>query len=112
MGKMSTSRAAATITATQTAEANKKKRKRVALAVSVDTAMASADVETIDNDDEDEDKSPDASTGPATKILRKVAGEEERSRSVADVPDNTGSHKRVKKAPPKPVKPVLWSASK
>lgn len=65
----------------------------MAPAMLVDMAMASTDVKTIDIKEEDDAKLPNASTGAAMQTPHKVAGGEERSRSGADVPGNTGSRR-------------------
>jgi hypothetical protein len=121
-GKVSASRVA-----TQAAEAKKKKRKRTRSAVSADMTMISSDLETIDVDDgEGNVKSPKATAAPSAGTPRGVASPgkqavetprqasktQERPRSSIDPVGDLGSHKRVKKAPPKPYKPSLWSTTK
>jgi hypothetical protein len=123
--KMSASRAAATIAATQTTDA-KKKRKRTGPIVSADTVTVSSDVETIYIEEEDNTKSPGAATTVPAEMPRKVAVTEDRavetsgkvvtaekrSRSGTDILGDVGSQKRARKAPPKPIKLGLRSASK
>jgi hypothetical protein len=126
-GKMFVSRAAATIAVTQTAGAKKKKRKRAEPSASADTTTVSSDVEIINVEDEEDDaKSPSATMvppaemprkattmeGKSSQTPRKVATSEEHLRSGADVLGDAGSQKRAKKAPPKPYKPGLRSATK
>jgi hypothetical protein len=127
-GKISTSRAATTIAATQTAEAKKKKkRKRTRYTVLVDTTTISSGVETIEVDDKEGDVGlPSATVAPsvgtprkaasteeqAVETLRQKSATEERPRSSTDTVGDLGSHKRDRKAPPKPCKPVLMSATK
>jgi hypothetical protein len=126
-GKVSASRAAATIVATQTVEAKKKKRKRTRSTMSVDIAMVSSGVETIEVDDEEGDaESPSATAAPsvgtprqavsteeqAAETPHRMSASEERPRSSADIVGDLGSHKRARKAPPKPCKPGLRSAIK
>jgi hypothetical protein len=126
-GKIPTSRAAATIAATQTAEAKKKKRRRSRPAVSVDAATVSSGVKTIEVDDEEGDaESPGAMAAPFAGTPRRATSTEEqvvetpcrtsatdeRPRSSADTVGDLGSHKRARKAPPKPCKPGLRSATK
>jgi hypothetical protein len=123
---MSASWAVATIAATQTAEAKKKKRKRDGPTVSSDTTTVSSGVETINVEEEEDVKSPDMATVPHAETPPKVAATEERvmetprravaaverSWSGADVLGEVGSQKRVRRAPHKPIKPGLRSASK
>jgi hypothetical protein len=126
-GKISASRAAATTAATQTVEAKKKKRKRTRSTVLVDTTTVSSSVETIEVDDEEGDaESPGATTAPsagtphkavsmeeqAVETPRQTSATEERPRSSVDTVGDLGSHKRVRKAPPKPCKPGLRSVTK
>jgi hypothetical protein len=126
-GKISASWAAATIAATQTTEAKKKKRKQNRSTVSVDTTTVSSDVETIEFDDKEGDTvSPSTTEALSMGTPRKVASTEEqvvgmpcqtlatqeRPRSSADTVGDLGSHNRARKAPPKPCKPGLRSATK
>jgi hypothetical protein len=126
-GKVPTSRAAATIAATQTAEAKKKKWKQTRSTVSVDTTMVSSGVETIEDDDEEGDTElPSKMAAPSVGTPHKAASTEEqavetprqtsvtqeRLRSSADTMGDLRSHKRARKAPPKPCKPGLKSATK
>jgi hypothetical protein len=125
-GKMLASRATATIAATQAAEA-KKKRKRTRSMVSVDTTTVSSDVKTTEVDDEEGDaESPGATGAPSAGTPHRVTSMEERvvetsrwtsaieecPRSIADTVGDPGSRKRAMKAPPKPCKPDLMSATK
>jgi uncharacterized protein (DUF1800 family) len=86
-----------------------------------------SDVETINIEEEEDDaRSPSAAMMPPTETPSKVTAAEERatetprkavaaeghSRSDADVSSDAGSQKRAKKAPPKPIKSELRSASK
>jgi hypothetical protein len=115
-GKMSASRAAATIAATQTMEA-KKKRKRTGLTVLVDTTTVSSGVETIDVDNEEGDvESPSATATPsagtplkAASLEKQAVGTPRQTSSTQECPrwstdtmGDLGSHKRARKAPPKP----------
>jgi hypothetical protein len=83
----------------------------------VDTATVSSGVETIDVDDEDGDvESPSATAAPSAGTNRRAASTEEQAvetarqtstteehpRSNADTVGDPGSHKRARKAPPKP----------
>jgi hypothetical protein len=127
MGKIPTSRVATTIAATQTAEAKKKKRKRTRPKLSMDTAMVSSSVETIEVDHEEGDaESPGATVAPSmgaprravsteeqvVETPRQASATEERPRSSADTVGDHGLHKRARKAPIKPYKAVLRSATK
>jgi hypothetical protein len=95
--------------------------------VSVHTTMVSSSVETIDVDDEEGDaESPSATATLSVGTPRKAASPEkqavgtprqtsstqERPGSSADTVGDLGSHKRARKAPPKPCKPGLRSATK
>jgi hypothetical protein len=95
--------------------------------VSADTTTINSDIETIDVDDGEGDvKSPKATTAPSAGTPRRAASPgkqavetpyhvsktQERPRSSIDPMGNLGSHKRAKKAPPKPCKPGLRSATK
>jgi hypothetical protein len=127
-GKVSASRTAASITTTQTAEAKKKKkRKRTRSTVSVDTATVSSNIETIDVDDEEGDvESPSATVAPsvgtprravspvkqAVETPRQISTTQEHPRLGTDTIGDLGSHKRVKKAPPKACKAGFRSATK
>jgi hypothetical protein len=126
-GKVSASQAVATIAVTQTAEVKKKKSKRTRSAVQVDMTTVSSDVETINVDDEEGDvKSPSATTSPSAGTPRKAASpvkqevetphetskNQERPKLSTDPMGDLGSHKRAKKALPKPCKPGLRSTTK
>jgi hypothetical protein len=103
--------------ATQVAEA-KRRGKRTRSAVSTDTTTISSDVETIDIDDEEGDvQSPKATTAPSpgsqvVETPRQTSKTQGRSTSSTDPAGDLGSNKRMKKAPPKPCKPGLRSATK
>jgi hypothetical protein len=103
---------------TQAAEEKKRKGKRTRSAVSADTTTISFDVETIDVDDgEDDVQSPKATTAPspgkhAVETPHQTSKTQGRSSSSTDPVGDLGSHKRMKKAPPKPCKPGLRSATK
>jgi hypothetical protein len=103
---------------TQAAEAKKRRGKRTRSAVSVDTTTISSDIETIDVDDGEGDaQSPKASTAPppgkqAVEMPRQTSMTQGRSTSSTGPVGDLGSHKRMKKAPPKPCKPGLRSATK
>jgi hypothetical protein len=95
--------------------------------VSADTTIVSFSIETINIDDEEDDaKSLDAVADPSTEMPHKVVSAEER---VTETPSRTsmteecprsgpnslgdaGSQKRARKAPPKPCKFGIRSASK
>jgi hypothetical protein len=110
-GKIPTSQVA-----TQAAEA--KKRKQTRSAVSADTTTISSDVETIDVDDGEGDvESPKvtAALSPGKKVVetpQQASKTQERLASSTDPVGDLGSHKWVKKAPPKTCKPGLRSATK
>jgi hypothetical protein len=87
----------------------------------------SSGVETIDVDDEEGDvESPSATVAPFVGTPRRVVSPEkqavgtplqtsttqERPRSSTNTVGNLGSHKRARKAPPKPYKTGLKSATK
>jgi hypothetical protein len=126
-GKILASWATTTIVTTQMAEAKKKKRKSVGPTVLVNTAMVISGVETIDvgDDEEDDAASPGATAAPsagtprraamteelAMEMPRRTSTTEERPRSSADAVGNLGSHNRERKAPSKPCKPGLRSAT-
>jgi hypothetical protein len=86
--------------------------------VLVDTTKISSDVKTIDIDDEGGDvQSPKATTAPspgkeAAKTPRPTSRTQGRSTSSTDPAGDVGSNKRMKKAPPKPYKSGLRSATK
>jgi hypothetical protein len=102
---------------TQATEVKKRKGKRTRSAVSVDTATISSDVETIDVDDGVGDvESPKATTAlslgkQAVETPRQASKTQGRPTSSTDPVSDLGSHKRMKKAPPKPCKPGLRSAT-
>jgi hypothetical protein len=112
-GKIPTSQATA-----QVAEAKKRRGKRTRSTVSVDTTMKSFDVETINVDEDEGDvQSPKATTAPsprrkAAETPRPAPGAQGLSTSSTGPADDVGSNKRLKKAPPKPCKPNLRSATK
>jgi hypothetical protein len=121
-GKISASRAA-----TQVVEVKKKKRMWTWSAVSADMTTISSDVETIDVDDEEGDaESLKVAATPSAGTPRRAASPEkqavetpcqasktqEHPRSSIDLMGDLGWHKRAKKAPPKPCKPDLRSATK
>jgi hypothetical protein len=113
MGKIPTSQAA-----TQAAEAKKRMGKRTRSAVSANTTTISSDFETIGVDDGDGDvQSPKATTTPspgkqAVETPRQTSKTQGRSTLSNDPVGDLGSHKRMKKAPPKPCKPGLRSETK
>jgi hypothetical protein len=122
VGKISASQAA-----TLAVEVKKRKRKRTRSAVSTDTTTISSDVETNNVDDGEGDvMSPKATTAPsagtprrmvsrgkqAVETPRQASKTQECPASSTDPVGDLGSHKRVKKAPPKPCKPGLRSATK
>jgi hypothetical protein len=85
--------------------------------VSADTTTVSSDVETIDVEDEGEVQSPKATSASspgkqAAETPRPTPGAQGRSTSSTDPTADVGSNKRMKKAPPKPCKPDLRSATK
>jgi hypothetical protein len=86
--------------------------------VSADTTTISFDIETIDVDDEEGDtQSPTAIEVPslgkqAVETPRLTSKMQGRSTSSTDPVGDLGSNKRMKKAPPKPCKPCLRSATK
>jgi hypothetical protein len=125
-GKISASRATATIAATQATEAKKKKRKCTRSTVSVDTTAVSSGVETIDvDDDEGNAESLSTISAPSARTPRKAASmkeqvvgmprqtssTQEHPRSGTDMVGDLGSHNRARRAPPKPCKPGLRSAT-
>jgi hypothetical protein len=113
-------KAAASIAATQTVEVKKKKRKPTRSMVSVDMTTVSFDIETIDIDDEEGDcgsvRGDTSQGGVAGKNRRwtphQISKTQGRPMSSTDTMGDLGSHKRAKKAPPKPCKPSLMSATK
>jgi hypothetical protein len=111
-GKIPASQAAAQVT-----KAKKRRGKQTKSSVSVDTTMKSSDVENIDvEEDEGDMQSPKATTAPspgrqAAETPRPAPGAQGLSTSSTPK-DNAGSNKRLKKAPPKPCKPNLRSATK
>jgi hypothetical protein len=96
--------------------------------VSVYTAPVSSGVETIDiaDDEEDDTELPSATATPSAgtpcransteeqvvEMPRWTSTAEEHARLSADTVGDLGSHKRVRKTPPKPCKPVIRSATK
>jgi hypothetical protein len=87
-------------------------------AVSTDTTTINSDVETIDiEDDEGDVQLPKATTAPssgrqASETPRPTLRAQGRPTSSTDPVDDVGSNKRMKKAPPKPCKSNLRSATK
>jgi hypothetical protein len=83
-----------------------------------DTTTKSFDIETIDvEEDEGDVQSPRATTAmsPGTRAVetpRLAPGVQGLSTSSTSPEDDAGSNKRLKKAPPKPCKPGLRSATK
>jgi hypothetical protein len=123
-GKVFAFRVAASIAATQTAEVKKKKRNPTRSTVPVDTTTTSSDIETIDIDDEEDDiESPRETVAPSAGTPHRAVAPvkqgvempcqmsmtQERPKSSTDTIGDLGSHKRAKKAPPKP---ALRSATK
>jgi hypothetical protein len=86
--------------------------------MSADTTTISSDIETIDIDDGEGDvQSPKATTTPspgnhAVETPHQTSKTQGRSSSSTNPVGDLGSHKRMKKAPPKPCKPGLRSATK
>jgi hypothetical protein len=115
--KIPASRAAAMIAATQTAEAKKKKRKRTRSTVSVDTTTVSSGVETIEVDGKEGDTESPGTTAASTEeqameMPCQMSATKESPWSSSDTVGDLGSHKRARKAPPKPCKLSLRSATK
>jgi hypothetical protein len=104
--------------ATQLAEVKKRRGKRTWSAVSADTSTKGSDVETIDvEEDEGDVQSPRATTAPslgrwAAETPHPAPRAQGLSTSSIGPADNARSNKRLKKAPPKPCKPGLRSATK
>jgi hypothetical protein len=105
----------------------KKKRKWTRSTVSVDTTTVKSDIKTIDIDNKEGNaESPSATAAPSVGTPRRVASPEkqavekphqmsttqERPRSSTETMGDLGSHKRARKAIPKPCKPGLRSATK
>jgi hypothetical protein len=95
--------------------------------MSVDTTTISSNIETIDVDDEEGDvESPSTTAAPsagtprraaspvkqAVETPRQMSKTQEHPKSSTNTMGDLGSHKRAKKAPPKPCKPGLRSATK
>jgi hypothetical protein len=86
--------------------------------VTADTTTISSDIETINIEDEEGDvESPKATTAlslgkQAVETPRQASKTQERPASSTDPVGDLGSHKRMKKAPLKPCKPGLRSATK
>jgi hypothetical protein len=103
---------------TKIAEEKKRRGKRTRSTVSADTTTASSDVDTIDIEDVEGDvQSPKATTAPslggqAAKTPHPAPEAQGRSTSSIGSTDDVGSNKRLKKAPPRPCKPGLRSATK
>jgi hypothetical protein len=112
-GKIPTSQAA-----TKAAKAKKRNRNQTRSVVSADSTMISFDTKTIDVEDEEGDvESPKATTAlsprkQAVETPRQASKMQERPMSSNDPVGDLGSHKRMNKAPPKPCKPGLSSATK
>jgi hypothetical protein len=104
--------------ATQASEAKKRKIKQTRSVASADMTTISSDVETIDVDDGEGDvESPKATTAlslgkQAVETPSQASKTQGRPMSSTDPVSDLGSHKRAKKAPPKPCKPDLRSATK
>jgi hypothetical protein len=85
--------------------------------VSVDTTTIGSDVETIDVDDEEGDvQSPKATAAlspgrQAVETPRQMSKTQGRSTLSTNSVGDLGLNKRMKKAPPKPCKPGLRSAT-
>jgi hypothetical protein len=108
----------ASLAATQVAEAKKRKRKRTRFAVSADTTTICSDVETLAVDDGEGDvESPKATAALSpgkqeVETPRHASKTQGRLASSNDPVGDLGSHKRMKKASPKPCKPGLRSTTK
>jgi hypothetical protein len=90
--------------------------KRTRSTVSANTTTKSSDVEAIDIE-HDEGESPKATTAPspgrqAAETPRPALEAQGRSTSSTSLADDVWSNKRLKKAPPKPCKSNLRSATK
>jgi hypothetical protein len=96
----------------------KRRGKRTRSAMSAETTSKSSDVETIDVEENEGDvQSPRATTVPsqgrlAAETTRPAPGAQGLSTSSTGQVDDAESNKRLKKAPPKPCKPGLRSATK
>jgi hypothetical protein len=116
--RQTTGKIPASQAATQLAEAKKRRGKWTRSEVSVDTISKSSDVETTDvEEDEGDVQSPKATTVPspgrwAAETPRPAPGAQGLSTSSTVPADDAGSNKKLKKAPPKPCKPSLRSATK
>jgi hypothetical protein len=104
--------------ATQITEAKKRRGKWTRSAVSADTTTVSSDVKTIDVEyDEGDMQSPKATTAPSpggqvAETPHPAPRAQGRATSSTNPAGDAGSNKRMKKAPPKPCKPGLRSATK
>jgi hypothetical protein len=111
-GKIPASQAAAQVT-----KVKKRRGKQTKSAVSVDTTMKSSDVKNMDVEEHEGDmQSPKETTAPspgrqAAETPRPTPGAQGLSTSSTPA-DNARSNKRLKKAPPKPCKANLRSATK
>jgi hypothetical protein len=116
--RQTTGKIPASQAATQIVEAKKRRGKQTRSTVSADTTTRSSNVETIDvEEDEGDVQSPRATTAmsPGTRAVetpRLAPGVQGLSTSSTSPEDDAGSNKRLKKAPPKPCKPSLRSATK
>jgi hypothetical protein len=96
----------------------KRRGKWTRSAVSANTTSKSSDIETIDvEEDEGDVQSLRATTAPspgprAAETPRPAPWAQGLSTSSTSPADDAGSNKRLKKAPPKPCKPGLKSATK
>jgi hypothetical protein len=96
----------------------KRKRKQTRSAVSADNTTISSDIVTINVEDEVGDvESPKATTAPslgkqAVETRLQASKTQEDPALRTNLMGDLGSHKRMKKAPPKPCKPSLRSATK
>jgi hypothetical protein len=103
----------------QIAEAKKRRGKRTRSTVSADNITSvSSDVDTIDVEDNMGDvQSPKATTAPSpggqvAETPHPAPRAQGRATSSTNPAGDAGSNKRMKKAPPKPCKPGLRSATK
>jgi hypothetical protein len=101
-----------------TREGKEEEREADQVVVLTDTTSKSSDVETIDvEEDEGDVQSPRATAvlppgRRAAEAPRPAPGAQGLSTSSTSPADDVGSNKRLKKAPPKPCKPGLRSATK
>jgi hypothetical protein len=105
-------------TATQAAKVKKRKRKWTRSAVLADKTTIISNVETINVDDGEGDvELPKATTVPspgkqAVETPCQASQTQGRPKSSTVPMSDLGSHKRARKAPPKPCKPGRRSATK